>query len=395
MKKICIKAVNVFILMLVLLTFGMGSKVVPASDINSGNNSVVKIMIEEDNGNIKYQTGICVGKFTEGSDRFILTTKTNLEKNVKRVTTKFNGLEDIELTIKKISDKANMAVLSIASGSNGEFNPVKVGDAGSLKVGETVRIIGFSNGDEKAQTKQTVISSVDIRSDFKSFAVAGTVDEVSHGSAVFDSKDNLVGMIVDPDPSVSDRTDIVYINYISSVLSDSSYEKYEDKTSMFIIIGIAAAVVIAVIIALVLVHGKKNKGKKIEKEVAPDDHSDGRTVAIVPPSSRGESSNQPGIAIVGVTGYFAGKRFPVPKHVIIGRDPKRVQIVFPDKTMGVSALHCELRNNSGALMLVDLGSTYGTFLQNGEKLQPSNPHLISPGEEFYLGTKDNRFKVTM
>ena len=63
--------------------------------------------------------------------------------------------------------------------------------------------------------------------------------------------------------------------------------------------------------------------------------------------------------------------------------------------MGVSAVHCELRNNAGALMLVDLGSTYGTFLQNGEKLQPSSPHLVSPGEEFYLGTKDNRFKVTI
>lgn len=395
MKKLCVKAVNVFVLILVLLTFSKVNTVVYASTLNSDNNSIVKLRIEQKNGNIVEQTGICVGKFTEGADRFILTTKTKLEKNVKKVTTKFNGLEEIELTVKKVSDKTNMAVLSIASGSNGEFKPVKVGDASSLKVGETIRIIGFSNGDEKAQTKQTVISSTDIRSDFKSFGTTGMVDEINYGAAVFDNKDNLVGMVVDPDPSVSDRTDIVYVNYISSVLSDSSYEKYEDKTSIYIIIAIGAAVVIAVILAVVLAMGKKNKGKKLEKEVAPDDHSDGRTVAILPSSSKSGNSAQTGIAIVGVTGYFAGKRFPVPKHIIIGRDPKKVQIVFPDKTMGVSAVHCELRNNAGALMLVDLGSTYGTFLQNGEKLQPSSPHLVSPGEEFYLGTKDNRFKVTM
>lgn len=106
-----------------------------------------------------------------------------------------------------------------------------------------------------------------------------------------------------------------------------------------------------------------------------------RTIAITGP------------ALTGVSGEFAGKSFPLQDSLIIGRDPARCNIVFPDKTPGVSALHCELRREGAGLSLTDLGSSYGTFLNNGAKLSPNAPYPIKPGDTFYLGEAANSFRL--
>ena len=54
MKKLCVKAVNVFVLILVLLTFSKVNTVVYASTLNSDNNSIVKLRIEQKNGRLVY-----------------------------------------------------------------------------------------------------------------------------------------------------------------------------------------------------------------------------------------------------------------------------------------------------------------------------------------------------
>ena len=99
------------------------------------------------------------------------------------------------------------------------------------------------------------------------------------------------------------------------------------------------------------------------------------------------------LQITGIDGFFAGDKFPIIDKIYIGRDSNRCNIVFPAKTAGVSSLHCELRNVSGHLELMDRGSTYGTFLGNGTKLEVNCPYPLQKEDSFYLGTAENKFKI--
>jgi pSer/pThr/pTyr-binding forkhead associated (FHA) protein len=46
-------------------------------------------------------------------------------------------------------------------------------------------------------------------------------------------------------------------------------------------------------------------------------------------------------------------------------------------------------------VLEDLGSTNGTFLANGERINPGQPRDLRPGDRFYLGDTRNQFEVKM
>ena len=46
-----------------------------------------------------------------------------------------------------------------------------------------------------------------------------------------------------------------------------------------------------------------------------------------------------------------------------------------------------------APILKDMGSTYGTFLDSGMKLDPSKVYRLKPGESFYLGERTNTIKL--
>ena len=95
----------------------------------------------------------------------------------------------------------------------------------------------------------------------------------------------------------------------------------------------------------------------------------------------------------GVTGTFAGKRFSMEKTVRVGRDPGRNDLVFPAGTQGVSSVHCVLTVDGSTVWLKDLGSTHGTFLANGTKLQPNVPVRLKVGDRFWLGSRDQTFAI--
>lgn len=393
MKKLSIKSTIIALLLLLFTCFSVEDTI--SAEINTEKNSIIRLKIEDSKGNVSYKTGFAVGRLKEGSEKYIITVKEGVEK-AKSITTEFNGLKPIELKVKKVSDKTNMAVLSIAIGSHNDFKPLMIKRAAKIEIGKPMQLIGFSDDfSEEVNRKQIVVSHTDTRGDFRAFSFAEELSsEVYYGSPVFDEKNTVVGMVTNPDPTTTDRSDIIYIDYIAGVLSDGLYEEVKDSTQIYVIVGSLSAVGVLLILGIVIIIGKKKKQEKLSKKEAPVDHSDGKTVAIIPnKASKSGNLSSEGLGIIGVTGYFAGRKFGVPKHVIIGRDPKKVQIVFPDKTMGVSAVHCELRNVNGALMITDLGSSYGTFLGSGKKLVPSSPHLVNVGDEFYLGAVENKFKV--
>ena len=98
--------------------------------------------------------------------------------------------------------------------------------------------------------------------------------------------------------------------------------------------------------------------------------------------------------LMGVKGYYAGQQIPLSSGaVVLGRDPQHCNLMFPREVPGVSRQHCRLEFSNGALWLSDLGSTCGTFLDDGRRLPPSTPVRLQSGQRFYLGDRNVLFEV--
>jgi hypothetical protein len=97
-----------------------------------------------------------------------------------------------------------------------------------------------------------------------------------------------------------------------------------------------------------------------------------------------------------IAGYHVGRPTPVPPQgVLFGRDPAICQVVFPDSAGFVSNRHCQVRPDPGGqgVVIVDFGSTNGTYLDSGERLMPNQPRQLPFGAMFYLGSRSIQFQV--
>ena len=102
--------------------------------------------------------------------------------------------------------------------------------------------------------------------------------------------------------------------------------------------------------------------------------------------------------IIGISGQFAGRAFPIaPQGTMMGREPASCDFVFSDGAQGISRNHCKLQFNPQTQMFIlyDLGSTYGTFLGNGARVPQGQPAALRVGDEFYLGSRANVFRVSL
>jgi len=88
-----------------------------------------------------------------------------------------------------------------------------------------------------------------------------------------------------------------------------------------------------------------------------------------------------------------GRSTPIPASgLVIGRDPAQCTLCLPAGTKGVSRRHCQVTVSGGALLLTDLGSSYGTFIA-GQRLEPNHPVPLSKGSSFCLGSAATTFTV--
>lgn len=99
-----------------------------------------------------------------------------------------------------------------------------------------------------------------------------------------------------------------------------------------------------------------------------------------------------GCYLYALEGPLKGQRYEVgAQDIDFGRDPSYT-VVFPADAEAVSRDHCKLFWKDGVLVLMDLGSVYGTFV-GGTKLTPMIPVPIRSQEVFYVGQPVNSFKV--
>lgn len=92
-------------------------------------------------------------------------------------------------------------------------------------------------------------------------------------------------------------------------------------------------------------------------------------------------------------GSLEGMIYKFEKNLTIGRDGTKCDIVYPIDESGVSGVHCTIKEIEGEIYLIDNFSTYGTFLENGTKLDPSTPYRIREKRfAFYLADSKNKFE---
>ncbi|KIL37518.1 hypothetical protein SD71_02480 [Cohnella kolymensis] len=100
--------------------------------------------------------------------------------------------------------------------------------------------------------------------------------------------------------------------------------------------------------------------------------------------------------LCGIAGEHAGICYRVVnRRLSIGRDPAQCAVVFPYAAGEVSRKHCTLRysEDSGLFFLEDHGSSNGTFLWNGERLEPGKTYELRAGDRFSLSGTEHCFEV--
>jgi diguanylate cyclase (GGDEF)-like protein len=91
-------------------------------------------------------------------------------------------------------------------------------------------------------------------------------------------------------------------------------------------------------------------------------------------------------ALIVMSGQMVGTRVSVASTVQVGRDPT-LGLVLPDP--GVSARHACIEDRGDAFVLVDLGSTNGSFV-NGQRVQEV---AVAHGDKLRFGQTLVRFEV--
>jgi len=100
--------------------------------------------------------------------------------------------------------------------------------------------------------------------------------------------------------------------------------------------------------------------------------------------------------ICGVEGEHSGNCYRVlNRRLSFGRDPSQCSILFPYEAGQISRLHCTLSyvEYSGTFVLEDHGSSNGTFLADGQRLEPGKGYELLAGQRFSLSGSEHQFEV--
>ena len=109
------------------------------------------------------------------------------------------------------------------------------------------------------------------------------------------------------------------------------------------------------------------------------------------------AANSAEAVIQGVSGLLNGKTYMLTAGtpLIFGRRTEKCNVLFKNETKGISSLHCEIKWYNGKVLIKDLGSTYGTWLNEGTRLEPNKYYELPDQGVFYLGSKENMFFMGM
>ena len=301
-------------------------------------------------------------------------------------------------------DKLDLAVLRLREPTN-KRKPLKLADVSEDLVGDTVYTVGYPGnadndfssaskyGIEDATIHKGSVSRI-VMNEGKGVERISTDATIQHGNSggPLVTENNLVIGVNTNVESNSPFSSQVEVDYYA--ISANDVMRFLDKNNIYyekgssanggsaviiIICVVVAAAVIAAVVFFIL-RKKQPKADPNKKSAAPTAEN---TVKAV---------------VRSMSAQHNGAAFPVGKApVTIGRNKASCVIIYQEGTQGVSGVHCSVSFDSetGAFTLTDLGSTYGTYLVNGQKLNPNTPVVLRAGDSFYVGDKANVCRVEL
>ncbi len=174
----------------------------------------------------------------------------------------------------------------------------------------------------------------------------------------------------------------------------------------WLIIVLAAAALLIVVLAVLLAM-RSRKTSTVPAMATPSMPSPQQITAAAGPvtRTRPERDSAPAVTqakrqaprpvIKGVSGHFAGQTLElVENQIVIGRDPRLAQLVYPQDREEISRKHLTIRfdDKTHKFNLVD-SSSNGTYLSSKQKLEPSETYYLNPGDKFYLTDPNESFEV--
>jgi len=397
--------------------------VLPASakfDIDSVANSVVRLALIYENDWLTYGSAFVIGH--SGNSTYLVTNRHvvwaydegvsfDIQKDYMYVLmddmndTKLKAAE-ITLLSNDFNDGKDLAIVRVDMGlANRKALPLI--SSKTVKRGDRVYAAGFpgvaddlfdtienlpSTGDDVTVTSGSVTNTNKALGAANYIQIDAGINHGNSGGPLFNEKGQVIGVNTLGLEGTNAAIDIDYIIDECDRMGIPYTNAGKGGAPVWLFIAAGAAVVIAaaaVIILLKIVparNGVKSAAVPMPMPAPAPDY--GQTQARV---------QEPAVAaqprIYCTKGHFAGNTVTVNTALNMGRDPKRCQLVFPSDTKGISSLHCEISPLSGRIILTDKGSTYGTFVSGGRKLNANESVTLNSGDTFYLADNKNEFKV--
>lgn len=401
-----------------------------AADSRSGVVRILALLPDLTTGEVYYATGSAfgVGKAGEPTDVFVTNTHVvqdvfytesgaTVDAPAVSVWILKNDMAWNPVTGLDTSQAIPCTVLYASSGMYPDYAVLRAGEApegrvalplladdADVAVGDSVYALGYpgsSDETEEGSYGSSLVADVDdvtvtsgVVSRFSEGSSLGNTRLIQHdaqinhgnsGGPLIDESGAVIGINtygIGGDASTGDVNSYysVRISYVRDKLDELgiSYDVAGGGAWVFIVIGL-----VIVLAAAAFVLWKKGLIRFSLPKL---------------PKRKGKASGMglDELRIQCVSGAFAGKRFALSPQVRMGRDPTKNDLVFPDGTQGVSGVHCVLIYDSaaGSLYIKDLGSTFGTFVNGGKRLAPSQAMPLKVGDRFSLGSERESFMVT-
>jgi len=219
------------------------------------------------------------------------------------------------------------------------------------------------------------------------------ISEGNSGGPVVNSKGEVVGISQSYIKSQAGENHAVFVNSYAIVINEllANIDRKvipvtiagEITTLTWLYIGCGAVGVIIVIVLLIVIMRRKK--------------STVDSIPIILDNIQPQQPQPSGLNayIRGLSGNFVNQTFDIQDKLVIGRDNNKCTVAYPLDAPGISGTHCELISDESGVSLRDLGSSYGTFLSNGTKLNPNQPVKLGNGSIFYLASEENTFEIRM
>ena len=435
----------IVLVLVLMMTLGFSSTSVAAGNpVADARDGVVRIAAIYEDGSAQTGTGFFVGKAGDPVE-FIITNAhvVTAYDSTGAALGYFNEVyivfDDIDSdstatakVMKVFNNGVDLAILRLQAPTTLR-KPLPLAKAESVDILEEVYALGFpaiaddsrgvikSTVDDITITSGTITKQQFVDGDVKYLQVDNAISSGSSGGPLVDANGSVIGIntqVATP-AAGSELGYALYIDYAMEymdtmgypystptvVTTDTTSDKTtttstnpapttapidnDDNTGLAWYIYAAIGVAVAAIVALVIVLASKGKKTQEPPQVSTND---GVTPPVAPPKSEGVYKGRQ-ITGFGSSNVLTGKSFPIRGKLVIGRDPAKCQAIYPAKTPGISGAHCAVQEIAEGAVVTDLGSSYGTYLENGTKMDPNKPYTIPTGEAFYLASKDNGFRV--